>query len=145
MDNAQIARDVFEELFSEGKVALVDQRFDKGYRGHDPLTGELDREGLKQSVQMYRAAFPDLTVNVDDLVAASDKVLVRWTTQGTHRGPFLGKSGTGKKIQVQGITVFNFRRGKVIEAWTHWDALGLFQELGITPEIPELAMQASAR
>jgi steroid delta-isomerase-like uncharacterized protein len=139
MDNAQIARGVFEEIFSQGKQELIEQYFERSYRGHDTLIGEADRDRFRQSVQMYRAAFPDLNIKVDDLVAASEKVLVRWTARGTHRGQFLGKSPTNKKVEVDGISVLTFRNGKIVEDYTQWDVLSLLQELGITPQIPELS------
>lgn len=144
MDNAQVARGVFEELFSRGRLDFVDQNFDRSYRGHDTLMRDFDINQAKKNVQMYRAAFPDLTITVDDLVAATDKVLVRWTARGTHRGEFLGKAPTGKKSQVQGITVLSFRNGKIAEDFTQWDALGLLRDLGISAEATPKAPQATA-
>jgi steroid delta-isomerase-like uncharacterized protein len=144
MDNAQIARGVMEELFGRGNLDYVDQYFERTYRGHDTLLGEFGYDRLKQNVQLYRQAFPDLSVKIDDLVSASEKVLLRWTARGTHRGPFLGRSATGKKATVSGITVMTFRNGKISEDYTQWDALGLLQELGITPQIPELSAQPAA-
>ena len=142
MDNAQIARGVFEELYGRGNLDYVDECFDGNYRGHDTLIGDFGIDQLKQQAQMYRSAFPDLTIKVDDLVASAEKVLVRWTARGTHRGTFLGRAATGKRTQAEGITVFTFRNGKIAEDWTQWDALGLLQELGITPQIPELSAPA---
>lgn len=144
MDNVQIARGVLEELFGRGNLDYVDQYFERTYRGHDTLVGEFGCDRLKENVQMYRGAFPDLSLKVDDLVSASEKVLIRWTASGTHKGQFLGRPATGKRTQVQGITVFTFRNGKVSEDWTQWDALGLLQELGITPQITELTSQPAA-
>jgi len=144
MDNAQIARSVMEDLFSRGNLDLVDQHFERSYRGHDPLLGEINPDQLKQEVQMYRSAFPDLSVKVDEVVSASEKVLVRWTARGTNKGSFLGRSPTGRRVQVQGISVLTFRDGKVVEDYTQWDALRLLQELGIAPPITAPGAQAPA-
>ena len=138
-DNSQIARAVMEEMFSKGKLDIVDQHFDSGYQGHESLIGNFGRDQVKKNVQMYRTAFPDLTVSVDDLVAAGDKVLVRFTCRGTHRGNFLGKPATNKNAVTSGITVMKFKNGKLIEDWTQWDALKLLQDLGITPPIQPTA------
>jgi predicted ester cyclase len=145
MDNGQIARGALEEVFGKGNLEFVDQYFDRSYRGHDTLVGDFGIDGLKQQVQMYRSAFPDMTAKVDELVAAADKVLVRWTCLGTHKGSFLGKGPTGRRAKVQGISVLTFRNAKIIEDYTQWDALHLLQELGISPQIPELNAQAAAR
>jgi steroid delta-isomerase-like uncharacterized protein len=136
-DNAKIARGVEEELFSKGKLDFVDQHFDPAFKGHETLMGKYGRDQIKKHVQMYRTAFPDLSVTIDDVVAAGDKVLVRWTCKATHRGVFLGKPATGKNVMIDGLSVYNFRNGKIVEEWTHWGALRLLQDLGIAPTIPQ--------
>jgi steroid delta-isomerase-like uncharacterized protein len=144
MDNAQIARGVMEDLFSKGNLGFVDQNFERTYRGHDPLMGEYGCDQLKLEVQMYRAAFPDMTCKVDELVSAADKVLVRWTARGTHKGSFMGRAPTGRQVQVQGITVLTFRNGKISEDYSQWDTLRLLQDLGIAPAIAAPGAQVPA-
>ena len=144
-DNAEIARLTIEELNSKGKLEIVDQYYDPSYRGHETLAGELGREELKKATQMYRAAFPDLSLKVDEVAAAGDKVLVRWTCGGTHKGTFLGAAPTGKVATTRGLTVYTFRNGKIVEEWTQWDVLGVVRDLGIMREAQEqlLARQPS--
>jgi steroid delta-isomerase-like uncharacterized protein len=139
-DNSKIARGVMEELFSKGKIDFVDQNFDPGFKGHETLLGNYGRDEIKKHVQLYRSAFPDLTVTVDDLIAAGDKVLLRWTCKGTHKGTFIGKAATGKNVVSEGLTALTFRNGKIVEEWTHWSALKLLLELGITPTIQQPAV-----
>jgi steroid delta-isomerase-like uncharacterized protein len=135
-NNTQVARSVFEELYSKGKLDLIDQIFDPSYRGHETLIRQFDRSQLKRNVQGYRTGFPDLTITVSETVEAGEKVLVRWTARGTNSGSFLGQPPTGKQTKVDGISVSTFRNGKIVEDWTQWDALGLLQQLGIAPEMP---------
>ena len=142
MDNAQIARGVMEELFGRGNLAFVDQNFERTYRGHDTLLGEFGTDQLKQEVQMYRTAFPDLSVKVDELISAADKVLIRWSARGTNTGSFLGRPPTGRKMQVQGISVITFGNGKIVEDYTQWEALRMLQDLGIAPSISLSGAQA---
>jgi steroid delta-isomerase-like uncharacterized protein len=136
-NNVQVSRGVFEELFNQGKLDFVDKNYDASFEGHETLVEDYDREELKKNAQGYRSAFPDLTIAVEETVEAGDKVLVRWSARGTHRGNFLGKSGTGKQMATQGLSVFTFRNGKIAEEWTQWDALGVVQDLGITPQIQQ--------
>jgi steroid delta-isomerase-like uncharacterized protein len=131
-DNSKIARGVMEELFSKGKLEFIDQNFDPSFKGHETLLGSYARDDIKKHVQLYRSAFPDLNVTIDDIVTAGDKVLLRWTCKGSHKGTFIGKSPTGKSITADGLTVMIFRGGKIVEEWTHWGALKVLQELGIT-------------
>jgi steroid delta-isomerase-like uncharacterized protein len=142
-DNSQVARRILEDILGQGKLDLIEQIFDPAFKGHDTLIDEFGRDGIKRNVQMYRGAFPDLSFKIDEVTAAGDKVLVRWTGRGTHRGQFLGKAPTGKQATAQGISVYTFRNGKVVEEWTQWDALAVLQALGITPQLSEQAFQPS--
>ncbi len=142
-NNTQVARSVFEELYSKGKLEIVDQIFDPSYRGHETLIKQFDRSQLKRNVQGYRVGFPDLTITVNETTEAGEKVLVRWTARGTHSGTFMGQAPTGKQARVDGISVSTFRNGKIVEDWTQWDALGLLQQLGIAPAMQESGAQAS--
>jgi steroid delta-isomerase-like uncharacterized protein len=141
-DYTQVARGIFEELFNKGKLDFVDKNYDPSFQGHETLLEDYGRDQLKKHVQMYRSAFPDLSLNINEVVAAGEKVLLRWRAKGTHRGSFLGKAPTGTTMDVQGISVLTFRNGKIIEEWTQWDALGLLQGLGMAPQIEATGIPA---
>jgi steroid delta-isomerase-like uncharacterized protein len=87
----------------------------------------------KQLVTMYLAAFPDLHLTIEDQIAEGDKVVIRWTAHGTHKGNFMGIPPTGKEAVVTGITIDRFANGKTVEAWNNSDDLGLLQQLGVVP------------
>jgi len=135
--NKQRSRQILEQVFSEGRVELVDEILAPSAVGHDPaLPTTVDGpDGLKQAVQGYRAAFPDLRVTVEEQVADGDRVATRWSARGTHKGDLFGLSPTGKEGTVTGITIDRFEGGKVVESWTNWDTLGLMQQLGIVPSM----------
>lgn len=90
-------------------------------------------EVLKRTVKMYRAAFPDVRITVDDVITADDKVVLRWHSEGTHRGELEGLAPTGVHGSVTGIGIDLWKDGKVVEAWTEWDNLGLARQLGAAP------------
>jgi len=142
-DNAQIAKLVMEDVNNQGKMELIDQHYDPSYKGHETLNPNVSRDQLKTDVQMYRTAFPDLNVKVDEVVAAGDNVLLRWTARGTHKGPFLGAAATSKPMKTQGITVYTFRNGKIVEEWTQWDAYNMIRDLGIVSQVQPQRAQAS--
>jgi predicted ester cyclase len=82
---------------------------------------------------MYRTAFPDVHITVDDVITADDKVVLRWHSEGTHRGKLAGLAPTGARGTVTGIGIDRWKDGKVVEAWTEWDNLGLARQLGAAP------------
>jgi predicted ester cyclase len=101
------------------------------FPGMPPVTIELHRQfGLAT----YEA-FPDLVRPVEDIVAAGDKAVVRWTSSGTHLGPYFGAAPTGKRLTTSGITVFRIADGKVAEEWIQSDMLGLLQQVGAIPTL----------
>lgn len=133
-ENKAIVRRINEEVWEKGNLAAVDEIFAAQYVDHNPLPEMTpDREGLKQSVTMMRAAFPDLHTRTEDLVAEGDKVVNRWTASGTHKGEFMGIAPTGKQVTVAGIQICRIVAGKVVEDWTEVDMLGMMQQLGVIP------------
>lgn len=95
-------------------------------------------EGARQFYTGLATAFPDVEVEIGDLVAEGDKVTVRFTLRGTHQGEFAGVPATGNPVAVGGLTILRFADGKIAERWQVLDELGLMQQLGAIPA-PETA------
>jgi predicted ester cyclase len=131
VDMKQSHRRLFEEVWGNGNLGVLDELCDRGYRGHDPLTGDLDLEGLREMCRTYRTAFPDLKCTPLAIYADGDTVVTQWRMTGTHKKALMGIEPTGTRCTVEGITIGRFKGGKVTEEWTHWDALGLLRQLGV--------------
>ncbi len=86
--------------------------------------------GMRIGVAELRAAFPDLWVSVEDVVAAGDRVVHRFTLVGTQTGPFLGLPPTGRPVRATGIALDRVADGKLAERWVVLDAIGLLRQLG---------------
>jgi len=99
------------------------------FPGMPPVTIEMHRQfGLST----YEA-FPDLVRPVEDIVATEDKAVVRWSSEGTHLGPYFGAPPTGQRLATSGITIFRIEDGMVVEEWIQSDMLGLLQKTGVIP------------
>jgi predicted ester cyclase len=134
--NKNLARRVIEEVIDGADLDLADELIAEDYVEHRPTDDTAPgREGLKRWVKMVHAAFPDWRHTIDDLVAEGDKVVVRNTLFGTHRGEFMGIAPTGKQIRQAGFDLFRIQDGKVIEHWGEYDWMGFFQQLRVVPEI----------
>jgi steroid delta-isomerase-like uncharacterized protein len=139
--NKTVSRRFFEEVFSKGKLNLLDELITTDHVNNGPGNPpELPTgiEGTKQLVTLYRNAFPDLRFTVDEQIAEGDKVVTRWTGQGTHKGELLGIPATGKSSTVTGIIIDRLVNGKIAESWGVFDQFGMLQQLGVIPT-PELA------
>ena len=133
-ENKALARRAFEEVLNRGNMALIDEFYDPDYVEHYTPTGPVHgREGLKQFYMIYRTAFPDAHYTVEDQISERDKVVTRWTVTGMHQEPLMGIPPTGKQGTVTGISIARVEGGKLMAAWTEFDALGMFQQLGVIP------------
>lgn len=102
---------------------------------HEP-DGDLQGvEEAKQYLSTYISAFPDMSVSVEDIIAEGEQVVTRWTLRGTHEGE-VEEFGppTGKRVQLEGITIHRIEGGKIVEEWERYDNLGVMQQLGLAPE-----------
>jgi predicted ester cyclase len=88
---------------------------------------------VRQYIELFCVAFPDIQVTAEDVFAEGEKVALRWSAQGTHRGEMMGIAPTGKQVTMTGQAIYRITGGKIEEAWSHGDALGMLQQFGVTP------------
>ncbi len=130
--NKALIRRFYDEVWNKGNLDVTYEVFDDSYVRHDLRPGNPSPgpEGQKKIASDFRAAFPDLQMSIDLMVAEDDMVVARWTTRGTNTGAWGGVSPTGKQAQFSGVNIFRIANGKVVEIWNHRDDLGLMQQLG---------------
>ena len=138
--NKTLSRRFFEEVFGKGKLNVLDELIAKDHVNSGPATLPglpAGPDGTKQLVTVYRNAFPDLHFTIDEQIAEGDKVVTRWSAQGTHKGELAGIPATGKSSTVTGVTVDRIANGKIAETWGIFDQFGMMQQLGVipTPEV----------
>jgi steroid delta-isomerase-like uncharacterized protein len=133
-ENIATSRRLFEEAFNRGNLSVFDEVSTEDFVNHDPLMGDQDREGDKQSISGYRDAFPDLHATIEDIFAAGDKVVYRWSVEGTFENEIMGLQPTGEKgSPVRGITIDRFEGDKIAESWSEWDTLTFMRDIGAIP------------
>lgn len=139
-DNQAIVRRAFEEIWNAGNLDLADDLYAPNHCNNDPVFPSVvpGPEGISTTVAVFRAAFPDLQFTIEDLFAVEDRVVSRWTAQGTHAadlkgiGPIIaGVPATQKHVTVKGMSIARVEDGKIQESWNNWDALGLMRQLGV--------------
>jgi predicted ester cyclase len=84
---------------------------------------------------MFRAAFPDGSMTIEDMIAEGEKVVTRKTYRGTHQGEFLSIPPTGRHVSLGLIDIMRIVDGKVVEHWNVGDDLGMLQQLGVIPPL----------
>ena len=131
--NKAIVRHWVEEYWNKGNLALLEETLATNYVLHDPAGPVNGHESFRQFTRMYRTAFPDIHLTLEDVIAERDKVVWRYTARGTHQGELMGIPPTGKSVTLTGIVISRFARGKWVEDWHNNDTLGLLQQLGAIP------------
>ncbi len=91
------------------------------------------REGWKQLLAMFRAAFPDIHFDIKHLIAEGDLAIVRFTGNGTHQGELMGVPATGREVAFSGVVILRFANGKMVERWEQFDMMGMMMQLGAIP------------
>jgi len=130
--NKDCVRRLYEDVWTRGKVGLLDTLIGAAYVDHNPASGQAaGTGGVKARVETLRQAFPDLRFAVEDLVAEGDLVAARFSWRGTHKGEaFLGIPPSGKAILVRGMEFYRLRDGRIVEHWDNVDELGMLTQLG---------------
>ncbi|PYT76849.1 MAG: ester cyclase [Acidobacteria bacterium] len=135
--NKTIVRRLFDELWNKGNLPVADELIAPTYTHHDASTPDLGRgpESEKKRVTLYRTAFSDLRLTVEDMIAEGETVVARWSCRGAHKGDLNGIAPTGKQFVISGVSIVRFAGGKMVEGWINWDALGLMQQLSVVPAL----------
>lgn len=137
MDHGATMRKAYELINAHDIDGLGDLLSDDMVEHEETPGFPPTKEGVKQFFTAYIAAFPDLRMDVEDLIESGDKVVVRFSATGTNSGDFMGMPATGKSVEVQGIDIIRFGDdGKAAEHWGVFDALSMMQQLGVVPEGP---------
>src|SRR5262245_29679801 len=133
--NKAVARRWSEELWSKGNLAVADEIVAPDYVRHDPGDPFPARgpEDVKRIVSMLRAMLPDLTIEIEDIVAEGDKVVLRYTAIATDTEGFTGQPPTGRVVRTPAMQMFRFADGKIAESWAVRDDLGTLRQLGHVP------------
>ena len=137
MDHAAAMKRLYD-LINAGDIDGFGELLAEDFVEHEEMPGlEPSKEGVKQLFHMYRAAFPDLRMEAQDVLVSGDKAVARVRATGTHQGEFLGMAATGKSVDVQLIDITRFGDdGLAREHWGVFDALKMMQQLGAIPGPP---------
>ena len=125
--------ELFKQYWRDGNTDVFDEVIAPGFVNHTPGM-PVDLVGLKSAMPMFRAAFPDLMIEAEDIVAEGDRVTLRLANRGTHQGDLMGIAATGRPIVVSEIHIYRIADGKIVERWGVWDQMGLMQQIGAVPD-----------
>jgi predicted ester cyclase len=119
--NKAAVRRLIAEVFNGGRLEVIDELY----------TPEL-APAARGWIAPFRASFPDVHMEIVDLIAEGDKVVGRFTCSATHLGDWLGHVPTGRRFErVDEVTIFRLRDGRIAHAWSLEDTLSRLRQLGL--------------
>ena len=131
-------------LWSTGDLRHADRVFADNVLDHrtSPMLSIEGIDGEKRFIASIRAAFPDLRVDVEDVVVQGNRVAARVVHRGTHRGTFLGLAPTGRAVTYEGTVIFRVENERVAERWGTVDLFGLVQQIAGSPVVDDTVLSA---
>jgi steroid delta-isomerase-like uncharacterized protein len=142
--NKVIAQRVFE-IFNDRRLDLLEEVFHPEFRergtstfprgGPDVGDPDVGPSAQRRFYENFFQALPDVRAEVVDVVGEGDRVVIRDRIGGTHRGTFLGRPGTGARIEWMTIHIFTIRDGKIFEDAVMTDALAIMRQLGLVASV----------
>ena len=127
----------FFDAFNAHDLEKWDEVSSPNFVAHDPAlpVADSDLPTIKQIIGDMQAALPDIKTTEEDIIVAEDKVVVRRSFSGTHKGELMGIPASDKAVTYTGIFIFRLSGGKVEELWVNWDTVGLLQQIGAVPKL----------
>jgi steroid delta-isomerase-like uncharacterized protein len=127
-ENTALVRRFVEDAWNRGVLEVADATHAPTYAYHAPSTPGTTRtrDDLRRQITRVRSDFPDLHITLEDVIAADDKVVVRYALHGTH-------ATRGKPVAITGVNIYQIADGQVVEYWGHADNLTLGRQLGDIP------------
>jgi steroid delta-isomerase-like uncharacterized protein len=130
--NKKLVLEHYESFVHKQDAEAVRTQLGADFRDHEMPPGTPPGpEAALQYRAMLHTAFPDLRVKIEDIVAEGDRVAVRASWTGTHRGPLplIPVPVTNRAFVLTGMVFWRIRDGKIVERWATIDRLGLQQQL----------------
>src|SRR4029453_3926154 len=134
-ENKAIIRAFVETVWNGRQLDRADELVAADFVDHAPMPGQAPGlEGVKRKGAIFSDGISDFRITIEGLVAEGDKVAVRRTYGGTHRGgPLLGIPATGKRFQFGGISIFRVANGRLVQPWEQLDRVGVMEQAGVVP------------
>jgi predicted ester cyclase len=140
-ENKAVVRRAYLDGLNKRDLSVIDEVFDRDYvvhyHGLPPARGI---ESAKEFLTEFLSAFPDIWFTIEDQIAEGDKVVTRWSAQGTHKGDWQGMPAktkaipaSGKRVTFSATDIYLIANGKIVEEWNTLEQLDVLSQIGAIP------------
>lgn len=129
VNNKDVIVDFSKSLWNERDLLAIDRYVADNAKIHSPFATVQGKEIMHEIVEKWLTAFPDMLVKWDEFIAEGDKVVSRWTAQGTHLGGFFDTRPTYKDVTFCGVIVYQLKNSKIVDYWSLVDMHAILSQL----------------
>ena len=135
-DDIRAAAQKVMSYFNGADMSDLETVVDPNVTDHQEMPGltSTGAQRMRDLLGIFRAAFPDMHAEINDLIVEGDKAVLRTTMSGTHTGDFMGIPPTGKSFSIDAIDIMRFENGRAVEHWGLTDDAGMMRQLGLLPD-----------
>jgi steroid delta-isomerase-like uncharacterized protein len=131
-ENVATLRRLVAAMNQDDLARVAPEVYASGFERHDlsgAQPGVRGAAGVTNFIAAARAGMPDLHYEIDDIFGDGDRVAMRFTMRGTHRGEVLGYPPTGRRLSMSGMNIYRFEGGRIAESWQLFDLPGLIRQI----------------
>ena len=133
MHNPERLAHLFAEIMNSHDASRFTELVSEDYVQHNPHVRP-GRAGVIEFMGHWFDTISDTQVTVEDVIAAGDSVVGRYTYRGRHTGAFMGVPATGADLLIRSIDIWRVRDGLFVEHWDELNTLEIFQQMGVVPK-----------
>jgi steroid delta-isomerase-like uncharacterized protein len=126
--------ETYLEMLNTHDPDLVDRFIAEDYVNHNVVVPD-GRQANRAFWAMFFAGLPDVTVTMEDVIIAGDRVVGRFAYRGTHRGELMGIPATGASVEMRSIDIWRIQDGLLAEHWDELNLMEVFQQVGVLPQL----------
>ncbi|MFE3059474.1 ester cyclase [Nocardia sp. NPDC059239] len=135
--NKALIEQYIKRVWNEGDWSFAEEIVDPDVVFHDQIReGRFPpgRAGMRAAMEVVRTGMPDFTLDVHEMIAEGDLVVIRWSSTATHAGMFNGFPATGRVATLYAISMVRIADGRIVEGWQEADQLGMGRQMGMVPD-----------
>ncbi len=133
-ENLKMYETVWDDIINKREIDKInDSNFDTNITLITAPENIVGIQGFKDYYQNYLTGFSDVTFTLIDVFGQGDKIVKHWNFKGTHTGEFFGIPASGKKVDIDGVTLVEMKDGKIAKEQDFLDNLSFYQQLGLIP------------
>jgi steroid delta-isomerase-like uncharacterized protein len=137
MPSENLIRTFIDEAFNKGNLSILQEVIHPDYQYLSPDSQLKGIDQLREFIQAFRSAFPDLNLKIDDFFSSNDRTCTAFTLKGTHEKDFMGIPATKKFVEIQGMVISRIKNNKILKDREILDNLTFLQQLGALPELSQ--------